>query len=308
MSKVISSTDILQSVSDAIVGVAKQVSPSVVRVGSGRGSGSGVVWSSDGHIVTSNHIVERSDRVEIGLQDSKSVEAKVMGQDYDSDIALLKVEGVSGLQPIKVGDSTNLQVGQFVLAVGNPFGEHPAVTSGIITSSRRSFGWRWGRMLDNVVITDARLNPGYSGGPLVDAGGKMIGVNAAYMFSRGIAIPINTVKSVADKLAKEGRIKRGHLGVVLNDIELPEEIAKQPQINQDSGLMIVSVSANSPAKRAGVSIGDIIVKLDGQSITGLYDLHRLLTDEVIGKETKLSVLRAEKLTELKITPSDAVSQ
>ncbi len=307
MSKLENSMEILQSVSDAIVGVAKQVSPSVVRVGAGRGSGSGLVWSSDGYIVTSNHVVERSDSVEVGLDGGRSLEAKLVGQDNDSDIALLKIEGASGLKPLQLGDSSNLQVGQFVLAVANPFGSNPAVTSGIVTSSRRSFGWRWGRgSLDNVVITDARLNPGYSGGPLVDAGGKVIGINAAYAYSRGIAIPINTVKTVVDKLAKEGRIKRGYLGVVLNEIEFPEELSKQT--GQEGGLMVVSVSTESPAKKAGVAIGDVIVKLDQKPVEGLYDLQRLLNDEIIGKEVKLSVLRAEKSLELKITPGDAVSQ
>ncbi len=315
--KTVEAIEVLQEISDAVVLLAKQVSSSVVRVGAGRGSGSGVVWSDDGYIVTSNHVVDRSDSVEIGLGDGSTIEAKIVGQDRETDVALLKIEAdlkKNGLVPIQRGDSDKLEVGQFVLALANAFGDRPAATSGIITSAHRNLrgGSRWGgrRMwfapMEEIVVTDARLNPGYSGGPLVDAQGRMIGLSAAYAFSRGLAIPVNVVKDVAEKLAKEGRIRKGYLGVMLNEVELPEESAKQ--LGQDEGLMVLSVSPDTPAKKAGLAMGDVIVKLAGKKVENLYDLQRLLTDQVIGREITISVLRSEKLQEFKITPSDYVSQ
>lgn len=305
MSKENAPLQILESLSDAIAGVAEKVAPSVVRVGSGRrGVGSGVVWSKDGYIVTSSHVVGRLGAVEVGLTDGRTYEAKVVGQDPYSDVALLKIEA-DALKPIEPGDSENLKAGQFVLALANSFGRQPSVTSGIITSARRTIrGW-WGTMMEDVVVTDAPLNPGYSGGPLVNASGKMVGLSAAYVYSRGIAVPVNTIKTIAERLMRDGRIKKAYLGIVSDAIDLPQEIAKQPQISQDQGLIVFSVAPGSPAKKAGLAIGDIIVKFDRRPVTSVYDLHRLLTGELIGKQTELSILRAEKLTELTITPSES---
>jgi S1-C subfamily serine protease len=312
--KTVNSSEVLQGISDALTGLVKGISPSVVRVGAGRGSGTGIVWGADGTIVTSNHVIDGASSIEVGLGDGNTVEAKVVGQDNESDVAVLKIEGAkTNLQPIKKGDSDRLEVGQLVIAVANAFGGEPAATFGIVTSPRRSFGWgrrgrgMWGRgPTDGVVVTDARLNPGYSGGPLVDSSGRMVGLNAAYAFSRGLAVPVNVVASVADKLGKEGRIRRGYLGVILNEVELPEETAKQ--LGQEDGLMVLGVSKDTPAKKAGVAMGDVIVKLDGNKVEDLYDLQHLLTDEVIGKEVELTVLRSEKMVDLKITPSDVVPQ
>lgn len=307
MSKEIVPSQILQSLSDAIVGVAEKVAPSVVRVGSsGWVGGSGVVWSKDGYIVTSSHVVERLSVVEVGLKEGSSYEAKVIGRDPYSDIALLKIEA-NTLKPIELGDSEVLKVGQFVLAVANPFGQQPSATSGIVTSPNRTLrGW-WGRIMENVIVTDAPLNPGYSGGPLVDAWGRMVGLNTAYISSRGIAIPVSTLKRVVDRLARDGSIKRAYLGIVSDAISLPKEIATQPQVNQERGMIVLSVSPESPAKAAGLAIGDVIVKFDQKPVTSIYDFHRLLTDEVIGKKTTLSILRAEKLMELTVSPSEATN-
>ncbi len=304
-SKVSSPAQLLESLSDAIAYVAEKVAASVVRVGSGRRfGGSGVVWSSDGYVVTASHVVGRLSEVEVGLSDGRSFHAKVLGHDQYSDVALLKIDA-DKITPIELGDSERVRAGQFVLALANPFGEQPSVTSGIITSPKRTIrGW-WGRLMENVVVTDAPLNPGYSGGPLVDAAGRMIGLNVAYVYSRGIAIPISTVKNVADRLAHEGKMKRAYIGIVSDTISLPEEIAKQPQIQQDEGLIVLSVASDTPAKRAGLAMGDVIVKFDQKPIMSVYDLHRLLTEEVIGKPTKLSLLRGEKLTELTITPNES---
>lgn len=303
-SKAVSASQLLESLSDAIVQVAEKVSASVVRVGSGRRfGGSGVVWSSDGYIVTANHVVGRLNEVEVGLRDGRSIKAKVVGHDQYSDVALLKIEE-DKLTPIEAGDSEAVRAGQFVLALANPFGEQPSVTSGIVTSPKRTIrGW-WGRLMENIIVTDAPLNPGYSGGPLVDAAGRMIGLNAAYVYSRGIAVPISTVKHVVERLMRDGRMKRAYLGIVSDTISLPEEIAKQPMIEQNEGLIVLSVAPDSPAKRSGLALGDVIVKFDQKPVSSVYDLQGLLSEEVIAKGIKLSILRGEKLTELTITPSE----
>jgi S1-C subfamily serine protease len=278
----------LTSLSDAIVSVAEKVSPSVVGVQTGRmfgggAGGSGVIWSSDGYPY--------------------------------SDIALLKISNTTAksgkaLQPIEIPDSgEDLKAGQIVLALANPFGEQASITKGIITSSRSSVrGW-WGRtMMNNVVITDARLNPGYSGGPLVDISGKMIGLNAFYVSSRGIAIRTSKIKGIVENLKSYGRVRRAYLGITSYPISIPEEVTRQAGMSQDSGLMIVSVEPNSPAKKAGLLIGDVVLSLDGNKVGSLHDIERLLTQELIGKAVKLAVLRSEKLTELTIVPEDAASR
>lgn len=310
----------LTSLSDAIVSVAEKVSPSVVGVQTGRmfgdgAGGSGVIWSSDGYIVTCHHVVKGFREVQISSQELGSVmRADVVGKDPYSDIALLKISNTTAksgkaLQPIEIPDSgEDLKAGQIVLALANPFGEQASITKGIITSSRSSVrGW-WGRtMMNNVVITDARLNPGYSGGPLVDISGKMIGLNAFYVSSRGIAIRTSKIKGIVENLKSYGRVRRAYLGITSYPISIPEEVTTQAGMSQDSGLMIVSVEPNSPAKKAGLLIGDVVLSLDGNKVGSLHDIERLLTQELIGKAVKLAVLRSEKLTELTIVPEDAAS-
>ena len=313
---IVNNNTTLASFSDAIVNLANKVAPSVIGIQSKtRGNGSGIVWSADGHIVTCSHVVKRLDEVEVvGLSDDKTFSAKVIGNDPYSDIALLKIEQTTTLKPIEFNETENLKAGQFVLALANPYGDHPSITEGIVTSSRSSIrgGLWWGReggrsfMMDNVIITDARLNPGYSGGPLVDVQGNMIGLNIAYVSSRGIAIRISKMKSIVDKLSKDGRIKRAYLGVILNTISLPSDIVIQQQLNEThhQGLMVVSVENGTPAKKAGLLIGDVIVKFNKEPVNNVQDLNQLLTNEIIGKSIELSVLRGERLTEITIIPGE----
>lgn len=312
----------LLSLSEEIEHVADNVSQSVVSVHSrNRGNGSGVVWNVDGHIMTCSHIVGELDEVEVSLSNGRSYPAKVVGNDPYSDIALLKIEDASGkndsiipLKPIEIADSENLKAGQFVLALANPYGEYPSITEGIITSERRSIrgrgGWRWAAaadVMDNIVITDARLNPGYSGGPLVNVEGKMIGLNVAYISSRGIAIRTNKVKTISEQLAKDGEIKIARLGIVTAGISLPSEVAAQLEPVQEEGLIVLSVKKDTAAKKAGLLIGDIIVRFDDQPITNLHDLRRqLLKRDAIGKSAKLTIIRAEKKTELVIVPEEEI--
>jgi len=298
----------LVSLSDEIENVADKVSKSVVSVRSrSRGIGSGVVWKSDDLIVTCNHIVRKLDDYEVSLNNGRFLPARVIGNDPYSDIALLKIppnDDSISLNPIEAGDSENLRAGQFILAIANPYGEYPSITGGIITSARSSLvGSHWETIADNIVITDARLNPGYSGGPLVDVEGKMIGLNAASVSCRGVAIRASKVRIVADQLAKDGAIKIAYLGVVITEISLPVEIGVRLGLAQKEGLIILSVENDTPAKKAGLLMGDIVVRLDDQPITNIHNLRRqLLRQDIIGKSISLNIIRGEKKIELSITP------
>jgi serine protease Do len=308
MSELKSSFQVLQSLSDAIADVTENVAASVVRVSSARRSfGSGVIWSEDGYVLTNNHVVGHAKTVEIGLRNGESLSGKVVGADPYADLALVKIdEPTKGLKPIDLGDSGNLRVGQFVLAVANPFGASPAVVSGIITTTRRGTGGWFGRMMDNMIVSDAPVNPGYSGGPLVDAQGKMIGVNTAYASGRALSIPINSVKQVMDRIKRDGRVKTGFLGVVLEEIQLPEEVSGD--VGQETGLMVLSVSRGTPARDAGIAMGDVLLQFNGKPVTSHFELRKLLSEDVIGKSVKLSILRGEKVVELRITPKDEEQQ
>jgi S1-C subfamily serine protease len=295
---------LLQSFSNAVAGLAEDVSPSVVSINAGRRSGTGIIWSSDGYVVTASHVIGRHPEPTVTLNDGRELSAKLVGRDQYTDVALLKVEA-SGLTAVQKGSSAGIRVGQFALALANVFGKKASATSGIVTSPGRSMrGW-WGVVIENAVVSDAKLNPGYSGGPLVDASGKMIGMNVAYFSGRGIAVSIDSLKEVVETLSKDGKVKKGFLGVVVEPIELPEELAKAPGIGQEEGLLIRAVDAQSPAKTAGVALGDIILRLGSTKATDEYELHKALSGEVVGKGTSLWVLRGEKLTELKITPKEA---
>ena len=295
---------LLQSFSNAVTELADRVSPSVVNVNAGRRGGTGIVWSADGLVVTASHVVGHSTAPMVTVGDGKEVEAKVLGRDPYTDVALLKIDAM-GLTPIKVGSADGIKVGQFVLALANAFGRKASATSGIITSHRRSMRGFWGVMIDDAVVSDAKLNPGYSGGPLVDASGNLLGMNVAYFSGRGVAISVDSLKETIGKISKDGRVKKGFLGVVVEPVELPEELAKAPDVGQEEGLLVRSVEIGSPAKDAGVAMGDVILRLGDTQATDEYELHKALSGEVVGRSMALRVLRAEKVTDLKITPREA---
>ena len=306
MSNQTSSLQVLKSLSDATSELVQKLSPSIVSVNTRMTRGTGAVLTPDGYIVTCNHVLGRSASVRIGLGE-ENIEAKAVGFDPYSDVALLKAED-GRFKPLELGDSDKLNTGQFVLALANPFNRQPTATTGIITSVGATLrGWR-GTAMEDVIATDARLNPGFSGGPLIDVSGKMIGLNTAYVWSRGIAIPANKVKNIADRLMTGGKLKRAYLGIVSNTVSIPQEIASQAHIDQESGVMIFQVEQGAPAKRAGLTMGDVIVKFNQKPVTTFYDLPRLLTEDVIDKKTTLSILRGEKLIDLTITPTQAESE
>jgi serine protease Do len=306
LSNTINSLQILKSLSDATSELVQRLAPSIVNVHTRMTRGTGVVFTPDGYIVTCNHVLGRSAQVRIGLGE-KTYEAKTVGFDPYTDVALLKAEEGT-FKPVELGDSEKLSTGQFVLALANPFNRQPTATTGIITNPSASLrGWR-STTMDNVIATDAKLNPGFSGGPLVDVSGRMIGLNTAYVWQRGIAIPINRVKNITDKLMTVGELKRAYLGIVSNTVSIPQEIASQVQLDQDTGVMIFQVEKGAPARKAGLTMGDVIVKFNQEPVTTFYDLPRLLTEDLIGKKTTITILRGEKIAELTITPTTSEAE
>jgi S1-C subfamily serine protease len=295
---------LLQSFSNAVTELADGVSPSVVNVNAGRRGGTGIVWSQDGLVVTANHVLGHSTLPTVTFGDGKELEAKILGRDPYSDVALLKVDA-NGLKPVRLGSGQGARVGQFVLALANAFGRTVSATSGMVTSHRRSMRGFWGVMIEDAVVTDAKLNPGYSGGPLVDASGNLLGMNVAFFSGRGVAVSAELLGQTVEKLSRDGKVKKGFLGVVVEPIELPDELARSAEVGQDEGLMVRGVEPGSPAKSAGVAIGDVILSLGDAKATDEYELHRALGGEVVGKPVSLRILRAEKVAELKITPREA---
>jgi len=303
MSQLTNPLTVLKSLSDATSLLIKKNSESVVSVKAQMSRGTGVVLTKDGYIVTCNHVLQGCGTVKIG-QGEKTFNARIVGTDPYNDIALLKAEK-GEFTPTETGDSEKLNVGQYVFALANPFNRNqPTATSGMVTSINSTIrGWRGATAMENVIATDAQLNPGFSGGPLIDVEGKLIGINTAYVWQRGIAIPINKVKSIVDRLMTGRVAQRGYLGVVANTVAIPEEIAEQTGLEQETGVMIFSVEPGSPARKAGLAMGDVLVKFNGKAVTEFYDLPRLLAEDVIGKETKVTIIRKENLIETTITPT-----
>ncbi len=296
----LNSIGILQTISGEIERIAESAGRSVVSVGSGHGNGSGIAW--DEHtVVTASHVVRGAEEVTVGTEDGRKLSAKVTGRLRRSDIAVLTVE--EPLTPIQKGDSDGLKAGQFVLALANPFAARASVTSGIVTGANRSLGGWWGMTIENAVITDARVNPGYSGGPLVDASGRMIGMNVAYFSKRGIAVPVNTISKVVKRLAEGQPFRRAFLGIVSNPVALPDEVSSDQRVGQEAGVMVLSVEEGTPAKQSGLAFGDVLLRFNGKSVSSSEDLASLLSEEAIDQKAKLSVLRGGNVVELEITPT-----
>ena len=302
MSQLANPLEVLKSLSEATSILIKKIGESVVSVKAQMSRGTGVVLTQDGYIVTCNHVLAGCNTVKIG-QGEKTFNAKIVGTDPYNDVALLKAER-GEFTPIEMGDSEKLNVGQYVLALANPFNRsQPTATSGMVTSVNSTIrGWR-GTHMENIIATDAQLNPGFSGGPLVDVQGTLIGINTAYVWQRGIAIPINKVKVIADRLMTGKTAQRGYLGIIANTVAIPQEIAEEAGLEQETGVMIFSVEQGSPARKAGLAMGDVLVKFNGKPVNDFYDLPRLLVEDVIDKETKLTIIRREKLIEITIVPT-----
>ncbi len=275
---------LLDAYSRAVVGAADRVSPSVVNIETERGSGSGFIFAPDGFILTNSHVVHEGGRIEVGLLDGRRFRAGLVGDDPGTDLAVIRIDAPA-LSAVRLGDSQKIRVGQLVIAIGNPLGFQCTVTAGVVSALGRSLRSLSGRLIDSVIQTDAALNPGNSGGPLVTSRGEVVGVNTAVISAaQGIcfAIGINTAKFVVAGLMKYGRVRRSYIGVGGQDVRLLRRVVRFHNLPAETGVMIVSVEADSPASRAGLRTGDIILGFGGLPVPGIDELHRLLTEEKVG--------------------------
>jgi S1-C subfamily serine protease len=316
--------EILDAYSRAIVQAARAAGPSVVgirvaqarrgrgsRRGSGdprgEGSGSGFVLTPDGYVLTNSHVVDRAERIEVTVADGTSYPAWIVGDDPDTDIAVVRIDAPD-LTPCTLGDSSRLEVGQLVIAIGSPFGFDFTVTAGVLSAIGRSLRSRTGWMIDNIIQTDAALNPGNSGGPLINSHGEVIGVNTAIIMpAQGLcfAIGVNTAEYVAGKLITEGRVRRSVIGVAGQVIPLQRRTVRTHNLGAESAVLVAAVEPGSPAARAGVRSGDIIIGFDDEPIAGIDDLQRLLTEDRIGVSSRLAILRSAKKLSVDIVPAEA---
>ncbi len=324
---------LLDAYSNTIVNVAKKVSPSVVQIKvSGRatetlperknavppqrrspgredgdgGSGSGFIISSDGYIITNNHVVAGATRITVSLPDSREYEATLIGRDPATDIAVLKLYA-DGLKAIRFADSNRVQVGQIAIAIGNPYGFQYSLTAGVVSALGRTLRSESGRLIDDVIQTDASLNPGNSGGPLVNSNSDVIGVNTAVILpAQGIcfAVSSNLTALVAGKLIMNGRVRRGYLGIAGQLINLTQRIKQYNQLAVKTGVMIVSVEPDGIANNSELCPSDIIVGFNDHPIASVDDLHRLLTDDTIGRPIQLTVLRENRKKGVMVTPGE----
>jgi len=312
--------ELLDAYSQAVIDVVERVGPAVVRVDASRpsrrsqslrpaGSGSGFVFAPDGLVLTNSHVVGGAARVDVTTPDGRRHEADILGDDPDTDLAVLRITA-DQLSVVELGRSATLRAGQLVVAVGHPLGLEHTVTTGVVSATGRSLRARSGRMMENIIQTDAALNPGNSGGPLVTSAARVVGVNTAViMGSQGLsfAVPIDTAIRVVTAILQEGHVRRAFVGVGGRNTRVPRHIARAATLKADSGVLVESVVDGTPASRAGLAIGDVIVGFGPASIADIDDLHRILTREAIDVRTQLIVLRNEARVELPIVPVEAAA-
>ncbi len=316
--------EILDAYSKAVIAASEKVSPVVVHIkvtkaasSAGRyrarqrentGSGSGFIISPEGFVVTNSHVVSGSQKIEVSLPDGRSFKADLVGNDPSTDLAVVKIYAHE-LKAIKFGDSSRLKVGQLAIAIGNPYGFEYTVTAGVIGALGRTLRSNTGRLIDNVIQTDAALNPGNSGGPLVNSIGEIIGINTAIILpAQGIcfAVASNTAQYVIGKLMTEGRVRRGYLGIAGQLINFRERITNLHKLSTKSGILIQNVEADSPAYNKELSQGDIIVGFQGKPVSNIDDLHRLLDESTIGNKAALNILRKGKLDTVEVIPGELI--
>ena len=314
-----SEDQLLDAYSRAVVQAVETVAPAVVSIDvrhrgdkPGRrspgqtGSGSGFVFASDGLILTNSHVVESATDVDVKLSDGREYQADLIGQDPDTDVAVIRISAPE-LTAVAFGDSAVLRPGQLVIAIGNPYGFQHSVTTGVVSALGRSLRARNGRLIDHVIQTDAALNPGNSGGPLVNSAGRVIGVNTAIIAgSQGLSfsVPINTVTTVLPALLRDGRVRRGYLGIAGQDVPLLRRVTRFHRLSQGGGVLVISTEPNGPAGAAGIREGDIIVALDTEQVASIDDLHRLLTEDRIGAIATLGLLRGTERIDIHVRIAD----
>jgi S1-C subfamily serine protease len=312
----ISDENIFDAYSLAVTKAVETVSPAVVNINiftagkdkqnQRRGSGSGFIFTPDGFILTNSHVVNKAKQIEVVLSDGRKFNADLIGNDPDTDLAVIRIDS-TGITPASLGDSSKIKIGQLVIAIGNPYGFQASVTAGVVSALGRSLRANTGRLIDNVIQTDAALNPGNSGGPLVNSKGEVIGVNtAAILPAQNIcfATAINTAKFIAAKLIKDGKIKRSYIGIAGQDAPIHRRIVYHYSLPSDKSIMVISIEKNSPAEKARVQTGDRIISFNSTPVTGIDDLHKMLTETQVGVKTDIKVLRGTEILDLQIIPQE----
>ncbi len=308
--------ELLDAYSSAVVRVVEEVSPSVVQVRVrgvrqghvAQGAGSGSILSPDGLILTNNHVVEGAGAIELATIDARHFPARILGRDPDTDIAVLRAETSDRLPAARLGNSKLIKAGQIAIAIGNPLGFELTVTAGIVSAVGRSLRAQNGRLIGDVIQTDAALNPGNSGGPLVNSRAEVIGVNTAViMGAQGICFSVasNTAQHVITQILQHGRVRRARLGVAGDQVSLPQRLRVQLGLGQQAGVRVVEVQSGSPAQTAGLEPGDVIVSLDQETVTGIDDIARVLDGGKIGKRVSVRILRdAQRIVSLELVPTE----
>jgi S1-C subfamily serine protease len=312
---------LLDAYSSAVVAAADRVGPAVVHVAVAqtrppegeaprRGTGSGFVFTPDGFILTNSHVVHGARSIQVSFADGASFDADLVGDDPDTDVAVIRIAGHQ-LSTATLGSSRRLRVGQLAIAIGNPYGFQHTVTTGVVSALGRSLRATTGRLIDDVIQTDAALNPGNSGGPLVNSQGEVIGVNTAIIpFAQGIcfATAIDTAKWVVEQLLRFGRVRRGYIGVGGASIPLSRRAVRFHGLTAEAGVRVESIEPGGAAQRAGIESGDVIIGYDGENVAGVDELHRLLSAERIGKATRVTLLRRTQKLDLPITATELPSR
>lgn len=310
----------LDPYSKVVTSAAEKVNPSVVNIDvihrlkkssasrippENRGSGSGFIFTPDGYILSNSHVVHGADFIRVTSFDGSEYDADLVGDDPDTDLAVIRISSFPKLAAATLGNSKNLKPGQLVIAIGNPFGFQYTVTAGVVSALGRSFRAATGRLIDNVIQTDAALNPGNSGGPLINPRGEVVGVNTAIIQpARGIsfAIAVDTAKFVAGRLIKEGKIRRGYLGIAGQNVPLHRRVVRFYKLVKETGILVISVEPRSPAEKAHVLAGDIILGFDQFPVSSIDELHKILTEKNPGASAKLRVLRRQEIFDILIEP------
>jgi S1-C subfamily serine protease len=309
--------ELLDTYSQVVTRAAERIVPSVLKIdvtlpGRGRqperqGSGSGFVFTPDGFALTNSHVIRGANKISVALADGRRVAATLVGDDPHTDLAVIRVEAPN-LVPAALGDSQAIRPGQIAVAIGNPYGFQATVTAGVVSALGRSLPSRSGRLVDDVIQTDAALNPGNSGGPLVNWRGEVIGVNTAIIqAAQGIcfAIAINTAKLIAARLIRDGRVRRSYVGIAGQTVPLLTRVVRYFALGTETAVFVVSVESRSPADRAGIREGDLIVAFGEMPIRGIDDLLRLLTEDRVGKPVPVTVLRGSERLTFSLTPAES---
>ena len=316
--------DLLDAYSRAVITAAEKISPSVVYIEvhspvrsrkanvprfsrEARSSGSGFIFTPDGFILTNSHVVHDSKSIEVTIADGSKYGADLIGDDPDTDLAVIRINAPN-LVPAFLGDAQKIRVGQLVVAVGNPYGFQYSVTAGVVSALGRSLRAQSGRLMDDVIQTDAALNPGNSGGPLVNSRGEVIGVNTAMIsLAQGICFStsIDTAKFVASRLIRDGKVSRSYIGLAGQNVPLPRRLVRYYNLAVESGVLVVSFESNSPARNAGLHEGDVIIGLDNQPTSGIDDLHKLLTEDRIGQKSSLMIIRGTEKLNVEVIPQES---